>query len=176
MGNIDSNNERKLNRTEVFQAMGNIDSNNERKIVIDTVATSFERTLAPKRSCEFKEALLRRLWSMFQIRGYICDTLRFPFRNTGETCNIDRMSFEQLVLDAMSKSNDRNSLKAQKKRYFLQAFRSVPLSVLTQYRGHVSQDCQLFGYDCSPPELFQGRQDGDEVDNMFSDIKFLYTT
>ena len=167
-----------VNRPDVFKAIGNIDSNNARKIVIDTVVTTFERTITPTRSCQFKDVLLRRVWSMFQIRGYVSDDAKFPFINSNETCPVSRSEFEELVLIALSNSGigaaASEALKAQKKNYFLQAFRSVPLSVLKRYRDHVRVDCQLFEYDCQPPELFLGRREGDEIENIFSDIKYMY--
>ena len=110
---------------------------------------------------------------MLQIRGYLSDDSVYPFKNKKASCLVSSSQFNHLALATLSEVEDRHALKSQRQKYLLQAFRSVPLSVLKQYRDFVQKDCDLFDYDCSPPEIFQGRRDGDEEGNIFSDIKYM---
>ena len=81
-------------------------------------------------------------------------------------CDLSSVEFERLALEALSETQkspagSRERLKSQRWRHYVQAYRGVPLDVLYRYRSVVHRDCHLFGYDCSPPEIFQGRRQGD---------------
>ena len=166
-----------INKSSVLKSMGDIDTNNSRRIVIEIVLRTFTRTLTRKHShfdCESKDALLRRLWNYFQIRGYISDHIRYPLKTQEKSCDISRKEYTNLALDALSRSGSKAELRNQRHRYYLQAFRTVPLDILHRYRDFVRRDCELFGYDCTPAEIFQGRKQGDEESNIFSDLKYIY--
>ena len=160
-----------INQTKLLRSMGDMEGSNAKKALSDIV----KRTLTDILDCDYKNALLRRLWSLFQIRGFIDDDFKFPLHGDEESiCSIEIERFENLALDALSTSGPRAKLKSQRKEYYLKAFRSAPLDVLNRYSRFVQRDCDLFGYDCSPKEIFQGRKDGDEQRNIFSDIKYMY--
>ena len=173
-----------INQTKVFESMGDVDSNNEKRTITDVVFRTFKdfrlmKTSGKRRtrgiySCRFSDAILRRVWKLFQIRGYLSDSVPFPLKDQGESCSIHESQFLTLAMKALARSGSREKRKSQRHKYFLQAFRSVPLDVLHRYRESVQRDCHLFGYDCNPPDIFQGRRPGDEEENIFSDIKYLF--
>ena len=150
--------------------MGDVDSNHEQKVVEDIV----KRTFGGLHDCEFKDLVLRRVWSLLKIRGYLSDKSPYPLPNRKDSCDVSSSKFVELAMKALSEADDRQARKAQRHKYMLQAYRSVPLSVLKEYRDFVQTDCDLFGYDCSPDELFLGRRDGDEEGNIFSYFKYMF--
>ena len=151
---------------------------NEEKIIKETVWQTFwainkrNYDYWTKDICEVKDVLMRRLWQHFQIRGLIKDSSRYPVTN--KNCSVDEREFQKMTLEAWRQPASVLERETQKYRYYLQAYRSVPLSVLKSFRSSVSRDCQLFHYDCSPANIFAGRVDGDEENNVFSDVKFIY--
>ena len=159
-----------INQTKVFEAMGDVDLNHGQKAISDIIKRTFREKKKSFGDCELKFYVLRKIWNLLQIRGYLSDKSVYPLKNN---CSISSSKFETLALRALSEIEDRNALRFQRQKYMLQAFRSVPLEVLKQYRDFVQKDCDLFDYDCSPPELFQGRHEGDEEGNIFSDIKYI---
>ena len=168
-----------VNRSDVFDSMGDVDSNNEQRIIGDITARTFRTFPLLGRSCSgclgfrtcyFKEFILKRLWMLWQIRGFVSDNQNFPWKNATVVCKVTQVGFVQNSLTAIELSEDRASRKAQRHKYLLQAFKSVPLAVLKRYRKAVQRDCDLFGYDCSPDYIFGGRTDGDEESNVFSHI------
>ena len=175
-----------VNQTRVFQSMGDIDANFEQRNIIDVIFRTFrglrkrkgqlgyseeKRTLY---SCAYQDGILRRMWKHFQIRGYLSDNTNFPITSKEESCSVQEPELISMAFRALSQSEDRDVRRKQRHKYFVQAFKSVPLSVLKLFRNSVKLDCELFGYDCSPPEIFDGRVDGDEEANIFTDIKYLY--
>lgn len=163
-----------INQTRVFKAMGDVDSNHEQKVVTDLVDRTFSTKTTQFDDCEFKELVLRRLWNLLQIRGYLSDMSTYPLTNKKDNCQVNSSKFVQLTMQTLSQAGDRQARKAQRHKYMLQAYRSVPLKVLNEFRDFVQKDCDLFDYDCSPDELFFGRREGDEEGNIFSDVKYMF--
>ena len=154
--------------------MGDVDSNHEQKVVTDLVDRTFSTKTTQFDDCEFKELVLRRLWNLLQIRGYLSDMSTYPLTNKKDNCQVNSSKFVQLTMQTLSQAGDRQARKAQRHKYMLQAYRSVPLKVLNEFRDFVQKDCDLFDYDCSPDELFFGRREGDEEGNIFSDVKYMF--
>ena len=162
-----------LNESKVVKAMGDIDSNNEKNIITDVIYRTF-RSTRKTYNCVFRDAIFRRIWKHFQIRGILSDNQVYPLDRSDKSCNIKRQQYLGMALDALLRSKNREKRRLQRDKYFLQAFKSVPLHILHSYRESVRRDCDLFGYDCSPADIFEGRKEGDEESNIFSDIRFLY--
>ena len=158
-----------LNKTRVFDSMGDVSSSTETSIVSEIVQRSFENLSEDMKDCNFCHALLKRIWDAFKIRGFISDFVNYPISGPDQCCATSMERFKSLALKAVEQSEDREIRSLQRNKYFLMAFRSVPLKYLKQFRDSVARDCELFDYDCSPPEIFAGRTDGDEEKNIFSD-------
>ena len=168
-----------LNQTQVMTSLGNdVTRTNERGMLVDTIWQTFwiinhnQYDYWTKDVCEVKDAILRRVWKHFQIRGLVRDSSRYPILD--RNCSVDEKEFQSMALDAWRESGPGPERESQKSEYFRQAYRSVPLSLLKRLRSSISRDCQLFDYDCSPSDIFGGRLDGDEENNLFSDVKFMY--
>ena len=127
-----------------------------------------------KTSCQVKDIIFRCVWKLFKLRGFISDHVHYPVSVDEIFCDFDMKMFEKWTRKAVRKSGSKEELKAQKRKYYLEAFRSVPLSVLKVFRNSVQQTCDMFGYDCSPPDIFHGRKDGDEKISLFTDINYIY--
>lgn len=168
-----------VNRSDVFDSMGDLDANNEGQIIKDITTRTlmlFKKSKAQGfRTCSFKEFILKRLWMLWKIRGFVSDNQMFPWSKATVLCKVKKEEFVSKSLQAIKQSEDRESRKAQRHKYLLQAFKSVPLAVLKRYRKAVQRDCDLFGYDCSPDYIFGGRADGDEESNVFSHVTFKFT-
>ncbi|GFO05608.1 carbohydrate sulfotransferase [Plakobranchus ocellatus] len=126
----------------------------------------------PKATSKYKA--LVRMWKVFHIRGLVRDDLQFPL-NESESESLTAFRMIYLGMQALKDSGRPEVRLAQREKYYAQAFRSVPLAVMERFSKYVDTDCKLFDYDCSPSDIFQGRQHGDEEDNIFSNDQFLYT-
>ena len=157
-----------LNKTHVYDSMGDVDANSEMNIVSEIVQRTFKNMSKLMKNCEFCHAVLTRVWHAFKIRGFISDSVKFPIGGRMQCCRTSVNKFKSMALKAVRNSEHRDVRKLQREKYFLMAFRSVPLKYLKEFRATVISDCELFDYDCSPPEIFAGRKDGDEENNLFS--------
>ena len=159
-----------LNKSYVYDQMGDVDSNTEKNIVYEIAYRTYGR-LGPKinKDCNFCYVLFKRVWDAFKIRGFFSDFIKYPIGSPEQCCQVSRMGLISRALKALSDSEPRDVRRLQRQKYFLMAFRSVPLKYLKSFRNTVTRDCEMFDYDCSPPEIFAGRKDGDEEKNIFSD-------
>lgn len=101
------------------------------------------------------EALLR-IWRKMQIRGLISFNIKFPL-NPEESSKISRQAMIRLATDASRKSSV-DQLKLQKRQSFIEMYRSVPLTVLEEFRNVYKNDFLLFNYTEAPDEVFQRRE------------------
>ena len=182
-----------LNKTSVWRAMGDVDANHEQRVVNDIISRTFRKTIAVGEKkkkdhvyCAMKDVVLRRTWSLLQIRGYLSDPSKYPLLHYQDgdgdmrmrNCDVDVSWFKAQAMKALSSEAQdpeaREARSAQRQAYLWRAYRGVPLSVLRRYRDFVQKDCDLFDYDCSPPEIFSGRRDGDEEGNIFTDVKYMF--
>ena len=115
----------------------------------------------------------RRLWKHYQIRGFIADSDDYPLVDVNQSCSINYTQYEDMAKDKSNYFLDKKLQKVQKVRYITDAFKSVPLSVLKRFQDFARSDCDLFDYDCSPGYIFEGRVEGDEENNLFSDVGFM---
>ena len=102
--------------------------------------------------------------SLPQIRGFLSVQLPFPLTRAEATLT-SLSQFQSLVRAAYRQSGERGVVKRQRQRALLEAYHSVPRALLARVRRYVSEDCDLFGYDCSlesrfnlsarPPPLFR---------------------
>ena len=165
----------KLNRSHILDhTFGDeaFKQSHEESIIRELVQRVF-KTLrdGPTGTSKFKA--LVRTWKVFHIRGLIHDTINYPL-TIADTANSSSAYFAGLATDAMRRSGNPAERRAQRRKYYQAAFRSVPLGDLIRFSKFAMPDCRLFGYDCIPDDIFRGRKNGDEEDNIFSNDKYLY--
>ena len=165
----------KLNRSHVMESSMEDDAfkeSRDQRIIQELVERVFKVLRSkPKGTTKFKA--LARTWKVFHIRGLVKDDIHFPL-GVADAEKATASDMIKLGIHAMNSSGHLTERLAQREKYYRQAFRSVPLAGLLSFSRSVLSDCRLFGYDCYPAEIFQGRRDGDEEDNAFSNDKYLY--
>ncbi|KAK3760817.1 hypothetical protein RRG08_034661 [Elysia crispata] len=165
----------KLNRSHVMEEAIEGDAfkeSRDQSIIRELVERVFEDLLEkPEGTTKFKA--LARSWKVLHMRGLVKDDIQFPLGAAG-TENATASDVIKLGIQAMQASGKPAERLAQREKYYQQAFRSVPLADLLSFRASVLSDCKIFGYDCYPSEIFHGRRDGDEEDNIFSNDKYIY--
>ncbi|KAL4225072.1 hypothetical protein ACF0H5_015766 [Mactra antiquata] len=93
-----------------------------------------------------------RAWSYFQITGHVYKHITMPFVENS-TINID--DFQTALLKAVEQSKSfADECKNQKKEALLQAYASVPLTLLERLKNVLEVDCNLFGYEKRPEWVF----------------------
>ncbi|XP_046370403.2 carbohydrate sulfotransferase 9-like [Haliotis rufescens] len=97
--------------------------------------------------------VFRRLWKTFQIRGFLGRHNPFPLRQ-GDALSLEGF---QALLRSTYKSDEswRGSGRHQQRELALiVAYRTVPMEYLERLKEIYRPDCELFGYDPEPPEVF----------------------
>ena len=101
-----------------------------------------------------KYRLFQRTWSSYQMRGVILKELEMPFLEM-DVNEIDEAQYRMAVKDAVDSSEKYEAeLKAQRTESLVQAYRTIPLDLMTKLHEFVKTDCLLFGYDDKPRQLF----------------------
>ncbi|RUS74282.1 hypothetical protein EGW08_017957 [Elysia chlorotica] len=165
----------KLNRSHIMENKMETDAfkmSRDQSTIRELVQRSFKVMKGEFDEMSKFKALVRT-WKVFHIRGIISDEIPYPI-SISETKQVNASSFIELGIRAMNNSGSPAKRYAQREKYYHLAFRSVPLSVIKSFSRSVLRDCSLFGYDCYPKEIYSGRRDGDEEDNLFSNDKYLY--
>ncbi|XP_045172920.2 carbohydrate sulfotransferase 11-like [Mercenaria mercenaria] len=111
-------------------------------------------------SCFFHKLIAKRLWSVFQMNGYIQKNIPFPLEmfsdknfylgSDNTTSVFIKYAFK--ALDSQTVSD--HDLKEQKHQYMIDGYRTIPMSLLNQIRKLFQTDFELFGYDAEPAEIF----------------------
>ena len=86
--------------------------------------------------------------SSLQVRGFLSVHKKFPLSEE-EAKNTTLQHFQTLAKAAYRQSGDRSVVKRQRQLAMLEAYHSVPRSLLAQVQSSVAEDCELFGYECS---------------------------
>lgn len=103
--------------------------------------------------CMSAIGVFRRLWETFQIRGFLGRHNPFPLRR-GDSLSLE--GFQDLLLSTYrSDESWRASGRHQQRQLaMIEAYRTVPMEYLERLKEVFRDDCELFGYDPEPPELF----------------------
>ncbi|KAK7490797.1 hypothetical protein BaRGS_00018026, partial [Batillaria attramentaria] len=132
---------------DVFGDGSSFEENSDLNILHDVSARSFLMFRRYAR-CFTRFQILRRTWVTFQIRGYLSVKYTFPLsEREAETVTLDQ--FLELVYDAYRRSVPHDITKKQRHLAVVEAFSSVPRSLLQAVQAYVQTDCDLFGYECS---------------------------
>ncbi|XP_053406278.1 carbohydrate sulfotransferase 10-like [Mercenaria mercenaria] len=110
-------------------------------------------------SCFNHKLIANRLWSVFQMNGFLSKELTFPFEmfkdemfynKTGTTAVFLSYAFKALDYTKISNIN----LGVQKYQFMINAYRTIPLSLLYKVQKLFQLDFELFGYDAEPIDIF----------------------
>jgi hypothetical protein len=99
------------------------------------------------------EKLMLRTWRDLQIRGYISKHVDFPY----EHYNVTTITEEDFIVEikkAVAAIPDRETIKKQREEALVQSYRQISIEDMERLRLFVREDCQLFGYDDKPTNLF----------------------
>ncbi|XP_046376591.2 carbohydrate sulfotransferase 11-like [Haliotis rufescens] len=105
--------------------------------------------------CISKVGLFLRLWKAFQINGYLPANVKPPplFRTTTTA------EFTKIVLDQYrSRPNTPEVWRKQRKRFMIEAYKTLPSRALHAVRMKYTRDFILFNYNPRPDEIFGNRQ------------------
>ncbi|GFR78247.1 carbohydrate sulfotransferase [Elysia marginata] len=165
----------KLNRSHIMENTMECDEFRESRDqgIIEELVQRVFSVLKRKKEEMSKFKALVRTWKVFHIRGLVRDDISFPL-SVAEAENASVSRITELGVAAMHRSGTPAERLAQRDKYYKQAFRSVSLADILRFSRSVTSDCRLFGYDCYPAEIYHGRQEGDEEDNIFSNDKYIY--
>ena len=111
------------------------------------------KSLLPKIKLPFHRLMLRT-WRDLQIRGFMSKNIPFPFDDELVALNVSKEDFFEAIQKGVEATTDKEAAHAQKAEALHQAYRSVPMNDMESLAEYLSVDCQLFGYDNRPQELF----------------------
>ncbi|KAL4219881.1 hypothetical protein ACF0H5_020292 [Mactra antiquata] len=116
-----------------------------------------------------KSKLFQRHWSNYHIRGYVLKEFDLPF-NEFALENLSMETYKTVLVNAIEQSSDkRDQLKLQRREALQEAYKSVPLALMSRLSDFVKYDCLLFGYDPKPANLF----DRDNLDDTTGTVTYL---
>ena len=85
--------------------------------------------------------------------------IKLPVKSQRAANNVTLDQFLAMAVQAYRQSGpDRALVKAQRQQALLEAFYSVPRSLLQRVQDYVSDDCLLFNYTCAIEERFNMSQ------------------
>ena len=99
-------------------------------------------------------SLFQRAWSSYQIRGLILKKYDMPFAES-EVADVNYAMFGNELEKAMEESrSNKEDLNVQREEALVQAYRTVPVDLMTKLKDFMKLDCMLFGYETEPNILF----------------------
>ncbi|KAK7090039.1 hypothetical protein V1264_009894 [Littorina saxatilis] len=119
------------------------------------------------KACISTPEMGRRIWRKLQIRGLISSDLDYPVGEKDLT-HMTVEEFNNIAAKAHDKSTDKRRLSLQKKRAFVEAFRTLSLDDVRDYVRVYQDDFDAFGYDKTPSSVFT--RDGHFVDTEALDF------
>jgi len=100
----------------------------------------------------FYEAMLR-LWKSFQIRGFLAKNVSISLKRE-KADRMEKNEFKKIVSQAYTESGNKQNRRGNQQDAFREAFGMVPIEDLEQLSAVFKTDCELFEYNCRPPEIF----------------------
>lgn len=105
-----------------------------------------------------------RSWRDLQMRGLISVQESFPFSPEFTENQMTLEHFHDATKKAIEAPHDQNQIKNQREDSMIEAYSLISKEDLYKLQNILRPDCALFGYDCSPPSIF---------DRHITDIKEL---
>ncbi|OWF45825.1 Carbohydrate sulfotransferase 14 [Mizuhopecten yessoensis] len=118
--------------------------------------------------CTSFYSVMKRVWKDFQIRGFLSKHVPFVFTEKKANSVTESQFVSVLENILKDKSTDHDAIRQQKTEALIQAYSLVPMEDLIRLRHVVRPDCQLFGYNDSPPNIFNRTADA------FNSVHYQY--
>ena len=113
-----------------------------------------------------RHQILRRMWTVFKVRGLVSAELPFP-PNIPLSGEVTLRALLRAIQTSYQASGDKEKRRQQRDAAMMEAFRSVPIADLAKLGAIFKTDCELFGYDCSLTR-FDHTQNGANVSSDYS--------
>ena len=123
----------------------------EMDAIVDAVDYVYSMRGAISRCMDMREALLRA-YRKLQIRGIISKEIPFPYPDD-EHIKITKDQFKQALLKAHAHSGSPHTRKANRREAFIEAYSSLPPTLMAKLKQALSVDAHLFGYEPFPTVL-----------------------
>ncbi|XP_021373712.1 carbohydrate sulfotransferase 13-like [Mizuhopecten yessoensis] len=95
----------------------------------------------------------KRLWKQFQIRGVLTKESEFPL-TTEESEGLTKTKLMSIVYNAMGNAEKRSKARKNKAEAIKEAYSTLDRDDLDKLSKMFQPDCDLYGYDCKPEQLF----------------------
>ncbi|KAK7476397.1 hypothetical protein BaRGS_00032322 [Batillaria attramentaria] len=134
--------------SSVFGSASSFEEDSDISIMRDVAARTYAfMNRMPYRSCLSRFQTLQRMWTIFQVRGYLSVNITFPLtRQQAEVTTLTQ--FQKLLKAAYRDSGDRKVTKLQRHSALVDTFCRLPRPLLKQLQVYLKDDCELFGYEC----------------------------
>ncbi|XP_060067516.1 carbohydrate sulfotransferase 11-like [Ylistrum balloti] len=106
------------------------------------------------------------MWRKFKIRGVISKHSKFPFTRE-QAGSIKQQDFVMAVTNARGDARDNARSKLYRQEAYAEAFGSIDRKDMEKLADILRVDCEVFGYDCSLPTLY------DKINRFQSDTKYF---
>ena len=120
------------------------------------VATTISRWKENRvEKCMGRKKLARRLWTAFQIQGYIKDGMPFPLKAIKTDEKADNPEFlTKVILETIKKNPmSPNEAKLQRRQALVKAFNGLNKDILNQIKELYKQYFLLFDYSFDTPSI-----------------------
>lgn len=139
---------KKFNIEHVLES-GESDFASHRVVETASLIQNYFRVNRRTPRCLPEAKLAERLWIVFKKNGHISENSKFDAGSF-----IDEKSFLLHVTSVIKNDDMTPSLaRRQREKAYLEAYRTLPLSLLYRIREFYELDFLIFGYDRSPSEL-----------------------
>ncbi|KAK7474907.1 hypothetical protein BaRGS_00033862, partial [Batillaria attramentaria] len=115
-------------------------------VIKEGVDNLFTKWLPELTECISKESALKRLWRVLQIRGIISEDESYPFTGS-DISKLEANTVEQELLFARDRSRDKEGLRRQKVKAFIESYQSLDKRDLKELQRIYRTDFEMFGYD-----------------------------
>ncbi|XP_052081811.1 carbohydrate sulfotransferase 12-like [Mytilus californianus] len=105
---------------------------------------------------------LQRIWRKLQYRGIISENKSIPL-NKKESQHI-LLSKLLTIISTTHQISKKDNLSVQRRKLFIQAYNTIPLTLMYKLQNVYHNDFKLFGYDPFPKSLFGNRS------NIMTDV------
>lgn len=99
-------------------------------------------------------SLYIRTWHYYQVKGKISKYVNMPFTREEIGHYLNNKTFTDAIETAILRSKSLPEVHKQKQEALIQAYSTVPRSLLERLWNVVKVDCELFGYEDRPSWLF----------------------
>ncbi|XP_069141941.1 carbohydrate sulfotransferase 13-like [Argopecten irradians] len=101
--------------------------------------------------------VLKKMWKGFQMDGIISKSSNYSIPEMYSDL-ITPSAFHDIVVQAIGDADDEKVSKKNKEEAFLEAYSTVDTADMEKLSKLLQPDCEVFGYDCRPDQLFKDRK------------------